>query len=396
MLTKADVDTSIEEMYEQVIDWRRYLHQHPELSFQEVKTSEFVYETLHSFGPLEITRPTKTSVMARLKGDKPGKTLALRADMDGLPIQEETGLPYSSKNAGVMHACAHDGHTAMLLGAAKILCSLKEEIEGEIVFLFQHAEEVPPGGAREMVEANVLEGVDNVFGLHLMTTIPFGKIGIKEGAITSYSDTFDITIKGIGGHASTPELTADSITAGAQIVSGLQHIISRSVAPLENAVVSVTRIHSGDAYNVIPAQMTIGGSVRALDGIVRDKVKRRIEEVVQGISAAHNVQGKVHYEYGYASVKNHTNMTNDVAKIIEERFPANTLEWIDPMLGGEDFAAFVQEKPGCYVMVGAGDADKGKDFPHHHPKFDINEEAMKHGLKLHVYSALSLTDNKEV
>jgi amidohydrolase len=382
----------IEEVIEDVVEWRRYLHKHPELSFQEYNTAQYVYDVLESFGSLELSRPTKTSVVARLKGSKPGKVIAIRADMDALPIQEATELSFASANDGVMHACGHDGHTSMLLGAAKILIEQKQSLSGEVVFIFQHAEELPPGGAKEMVAAGVLEGVDEVIGIHLMTTIPFGSIGIRKGAISSNSDIFEITVQGKGGHSSTPELTIDPLSTGAQIVTGLNHIISRSVAPLDSAVVSVTKFQAGgQALNVIPDRVEIGGSVRVFSQSTRELIKNRITDIAEGIAKSNGAVATVNYTYGYNSVVNDIGVTERVANMIEEHFPERSLDWIDPMLGGEDFSAFSDERPGCFVMIGAGNKEKGITYPHHHPKFDIDEAALKDGLKFHVFTALTLT-----
>lgn len=381
-----------EQVVEQVRHWRRYLHQHPELSFQEHQTAQYVYSVLEKMDAFELSRPTKTSVMARLKGAKPGKTVAMRADMDALPIQEQTGLPFASVNAGVMHACAHDGHTAMLLGAAKVLTDMRHELHGEIVLLFQHAEEVPPGGAQEMVAAGVLDGVDCVTGIHLMSTIPAGVIGIRTGALTSASDVFKITVQGKGGHASTPELTIDPLAAGAQMVTALNHIVSRSVAPLHSAVVSVTKFQGGgSALNVIPDTVSIGGSVRVLDGQTRELIKKRIHEIAEGIAKANGAEVAVDYTYGYNPVINDSKVTEKVRAVLKEHFTNQTLTELEPMMGGEDFSAFSDEKPGCFVMIGAGNKQKEMVYPHHHPKFDIDEDALKEGVKLHVLNALTLT-----
>ncbi|MBM4761756.1 amidohydrolase [Bacillus sp. B15-48] len=389
----SGITQEIDKVFHDVIEWRRYLHKHPELSFQEHNTADYVYSVLEGFGSFELSRPTKTSVLARLKGANPGKVIALRADMDALPIHEETGLPFASVNDGVMHACGHDAHTAMLLGAAKILKEHKDALSGEIVFIFQHAEELPPGGAREMVAAGVLDGVDQVLGIHLMTTLPYRTIGIRHGAISSASDIFEITVQGKGGHASTPELTTDPLAIGAQIVTGLNHIVSRSIAPLQSGVVSVTRFHGGGAaLNVIPDTVNIGGSVRTLNESVRELIKTRIREIAEGIAKAHGAEAKVEYTYGYNSVVNEKELTDKVACLIQEKFPDRNLEWIDPMLGGEDFSAFSDEKPGCFIMVGAKNDEKGIIYPHHHPKFDVDESAMKDGLKFHVLAALTLAN----
>ncbi|MBA4535620.1 amidohydrolase [Bacillus aquiflavi] len=385
------LEEQIEEVYESVIKWRRYLHQHPELSFQEVNTSQFIFDTLSNFENLELSRPTKTSVVARLKGTKPGKRVALRADIDALPIKEETGLPFASKNNGVMHACGHDGHTAMLLGAAKVLSESIDELSGEIIFIFQHAEEVPPGGAQELVKAGVVNGIDKIIGMHLMPAIPLGKIGITLGASTTASDLFDIIVQGKAGHASSPQDSIDSLAIGAQIVSSLHHIVSRDISPLESSVISVTRFHSGDAYNVIPGTATIGGSVRSFSEEVREKLRQRIEEVAQGVATAYGAKITFQYMYGYSAVVNDETVTKELLAVIKKQFPDNCIEFLPPMLGGEDFSAFSNEIPGCYIRLGAGNVDKGIIHPLHHPSFNIEELALKYGVKIYVNAALSLT-----
>lgn len=384
----------IEDVYQQVIEWRRYLHEHPELSFEEYDTSQYVYDVLESFGGFELSRPTKTSVVARLKGSKPGKVIALRADMDALPIKEETNLPFTSTNDDVMHACGHDGHTAMLLGAAKVIKDNQDYLSGEVVFIFQHAEELPPGGAQEMVAAGVLDGVDQVVGVHLFSTVPTGTINIRYGAVTAASDVFEMTVQGKGGHSSTPELTIDPLATGAQIVTGLNHIVSRSVAPLEAAVVSVTKFKAGgEALNVIPDTVEIGGSVRTLSAEIRELVKNRIIDVAEGIAKANGAEVRVNYMYGYGSVMNDKEVTDQVVGVLEQYLPENKIEWVEPILGGEDFSAFSDKVPGCFVIIGAKE-ENSIAYPHHHPKFDIDENALIDGLKFHVFTALTLPQHK--
>src|SRR5579875_820839 len=247
----ANLQSYVDEVKEDVIRWRRHLHQNPELSFEEKKTSQFVYETLQSFGGLELSRPTKTSVLARLIGTHPGPILALRADMDALPIVEENTFEFASNTPGKMHACGHDGHTAMLLGTAKILTKFKDFIHGEVRFIFQHAEELFPGGAQQMVDAGVMEGVESVIGIHLWSPIPVGKIAIRSGPFMAGPDTFYITIRGKGGHAAQPNLTVDPVVIAAQVVTNLQHIVSRNIDPLDPVVLSVTQFHEGTAHNII-------------------------------------------------------------------------------------------------------------------------------------------------
>lgn len=375
----------LESVREDVITWRRHLHQNPELSFQEEKTANFVYDLLTSFGHMELSRPTKTSVMARLIGSRPGKVIGLRADMDALAITEENDFPYASQVPGVMHACGHDGHTAMLLGAAKVLTSLRDRICGEVRFIFQHAEEVQPGGAREMVEAGVADGVDLMLGIHLMSHLPIGKIGLAYGPVTANSDRFDITIQGKGGHASTPQTSIDPVAIGAQVISSLQHIVSRQTDPLEKLVVSVTNFHGGTgAYNVIPDRAYLSGSVRSFAGEVRESAVSHLEQIVAGVTAAYGASYSFDYRYGYSSVFNDEAVTRSVEKLIEEEWGQDVIQYVPPMMGGEDFSAFSDAVPSCFVLVGAGNEEKGIVYPHHHPRFTVDEDALKDGVRLFV------------
>ncbi len=264
-------DAFVDAVKDEVVGWRRRLHENPEVSFEERETARFVHETLESFGGFELWRPTETSVVAHLAGAGPGRTVALRADIDALPVQEENDFEFASRNPGVMHACGHDGHTAMLLGVAKVLSSMREDISGEVRLVFQHAEELYPGGAGEMVEKGVMDGVDAVVGIHLWASLPVGKIGLAYGPMMGSPDTFRLTIKGSGGHAAMPYRTVDSIAVGAQVVTNLQHVVSRNVSPMDNAVLSVTRFVGGTTHNVIPGSVEMEGTVRTLDPEVREK-----------------------------------------------------------------------------------------------------------------------------
>ncbi|WP_066399581.1 amidohydrolase [Cytobacillus eiseniae] len=378
------------EMREKVIEWRRYFHKYPELSFQEEKTAQFVYETLQTFGNLEISRPTKTSVMARLVGQETGKVIALRADMDALPIEEENTFDYVSQNKGVMHACGHDGHTAMLLGAAKLLTKLKAHIQGEIRFLFQHAEELFPGGAQEMVKAGVLDGVDQVIGIHLCSPIEVGKIGICHGPATSGSDTFDLKILGKGGHSSEPHAAVDPIAIGAQVINNLQHIVSRNLDPLEKLVVSVTKFHSGTAHNVIPDTAILSGSVRSFHPDIRQQIPGLIERIVKGVTEAHHASFELDYHFGYSSVVNNDRVREIVEETIIDVWGEDTLRTLPALMSGEDFSAFSDQVPGCFIFVGAGNKEKGIIYPHHHPRFTIDEDALEIGVELFVQSSFKL------
>ncbi|BAH43126.1 peptidase M20D family protein [Brevibacillus brevis NBRC 100599] len=376
-----------DEVAEQVISWRRYLHQHPELSFEEEKTSQFIYETLESFGNLELSRPTKTSVVARLIGSQPGKVLGIRADIDALPIHEENDVPYASGKAGVMHACGHDGHTAMLLGAAKILSQYKDQIKGEVRFFFQHAEELPPGGAAEIVRAGAADGLDSIIGIHLASYMPVGKFGVLYGALTSSTDRFDIKIQGKGGHSSQPEASVDPIVIGAQVITGLQQIVSRNVSALDKVVISVTMLNAGTAYNIIPDSMTLTGSTRCFDAQIRQNIPMWIERIVKGITEAHGASYEFTFSHGYTSVVNDKQVTKLMEDTIRERWGEEEIIYIDPLMPGEDFSEYLKKAPGCFIQLGAGNPDKGFTYPHHHPRFDFDEDAMVRGVELFVRAA---------
>jgi amidohydrolase len=368
------------------------LHRNPELSFQEVETSRFVYETLESFGGLELSRPTPTSVVARLLGEEQGRTVALRADMDALPITEENDFEFASRNPGVMHACGHDGHTAMLLGVAKILAGMKERIRGEVRFLFQHAEEQPPGGAEEMVEAGVLDDVDAVIGIHLSSDLPVGKIGIGNGPRGAAADTFEILVHGRGGHAARPHKVIDTVAIAAQVVTNLQHVVSRGADPLDSVVLSVTRIAGGTTHNVIPGLVEMEGTVRALEEEAREKVAGTMERVIKGVTEAHGASYEFEYRRGYRPVVNDGGVTRVVEEIAREVFGEAAVEHTPPTMGSEDFSAFQKEVPGSFLSVGARNEERGMIYPHHHPRFAIDEDALENGVRMFVYATFGLLD----
>jgi amidohydrolase len=386
------LDALMEDVKEEVVWWRRHLHRNPELSFHEKETSQFVYETLRTFGNLELSRPTPTSVVARLVGAKPGRTLAIRADMDALPIEEENDFEFVSRNPGTMHACGHDGHTAMLLGTAKILSSMKDEIAGEVRFLFQHAEELFPGGAQELVDSGVMDGVDTVIGAHLWASLPVGKLGVAYGPMMGSPDTFWITIKGRGGHGAMPHQAVDSIAIGAQVVNNLQHLVSRNIDPIDNVVVSVTKFTGGTAHNVIPGCVEMLGTVRTLDPEVRKRVPELMERIVRGITEAHRASYEFEYQFGFRPVVNDEETTRALEDTVREVFGEEALEIVRPTLGGEDFSALQQKAPGTFFWVGAGNEEKGITYPHHHPRFTVDEDAFPYGMKLFVNAAFKLLD----
>ena len=287
-----------------VVAWRRHLHAHPELGFQEHETTRYVTQVLREMGGLEISHPTKTSVMARLRSPRPGRTIALRADMDALPVAEETRLPFASQVPGVMHACGHDGHTAILLGAARLLSARREDLGGEVRFIFQHSEELAPGGAQELVAAGVMEGVEMVAGEHLRSLLEVGQVALSSGPVQAAADEFRITIRGEGGHAAYPQLAVDSIAIGAEVVSALQHVVSRQTDPFDTLVLSVTMFHAGAAENVIPPTAEMVGTVRAFSDELRRQTESRMDQIIRGITQGYGADYSFQYQYGYQPVVN--------------------------------------------------------------------------------------------
>jgi amidohydrolase len=374
------------EVEPQVVEWRRHLHRHPEPSFEERETAAFVAETLASFGDaLTIERPTDNSVLARLDTGRPGRTVALRADIDALPIQEESGVDFASERPGAMHACGHDGHTAMLLGAARTLTERAGELPGgELRFIFQHAEETAPGGARELVEAGALDGVDLIYGCHLWTPLQFGKVAVHTGPFMAASDFFTLAVLGRGGHAGLPHDATDSVAIAAQVVTNLQHVVARRTDPLRSAVLTIATFHAGEAHNVIPERADLSGTVRTFDPALRERMPQLIEEIAGGVARAHGADIELDYTFGYRAVVNDA----QVADLVREVVPRDELTDIEPIMGGDDFSAYLAEVPGCYAFIGAGSEASGATYMHHHPRVRIDERALATGTRLHVGVAL--------
>ena len=370
----------VDDVMPQMISDRRHLHKHPELSFEEYQTTEFLCRELETAGIEDIRRPVKTGVVAVIHGAYPGKTVAIRADIDALPIQEKNELEFCSVNDGVMHACGHDGHAAMLLAAARIFEQHKDELHGSIVCIFQHAEEVPPGGAQELYEAGVMEGVDELYGLHLSSNFPTGTYGVRAGALTSATDRFDIRVIGKGGHSSMPEQSIDPIVTGAEIIVALQSILSRRVAAFEPAVLSVCQVNAGDAYNIIPGEMTLTGSTRTFSEEMRGKMEAMIEEIISGITKSAGASYEFKFERGYSSVINDKELTENVEQQLKKLWGEESILHINPIMPGEDFSALQKNCPACFVEIGTADEEKHTTFPHHNPNYRMDEEGLRYGL----------------
>ncbi|WP_078552632.1 M20 family metallopeptidase [Bacillus alkalicellulosilyticus] len=375
-MIEVAIDKRLDELFSEMVSIRRHLHQNPELSFQEVETPAYIAEYHRRLGNEVKTGVGGRGVVATLRGAQPGKTIALRADFDALPIQDEKTVDYKSKVDGVMHACGHDGHTATLLGLARALVENKADLEGTIVFIHQHAEEYAPGGAIEMINDGCLDGVDFVFGTHLWATEPLGKIQYRSGPIMAAADRFEIVVQGQGGHGAMPHLTKDAIVIGSQLVTNLQQLVSRRVDPLQSAVLSIGTFEAKNAFNVIADSAKLIGTVRTFDEDVRTLMENEIRRVVDGTCLAADVSATYSYYRGYPAVVNHEDETMTLASLAPSVPDVSDVEEMAPQMGGEDFAYYLQHVKGSFFFTGARNPELEIAYPHHHPKFDFDERAM--------------------
>lgn len=369
------------EITEDLRSWRRHMHAHPELGFEEHETAAFIRAHLQEWG-LPFNKVLDTGTVAYVRGEIPGPTLVLRADIDALAVQDEKDVDYASTVPGVMHACGHDGHTAIMLGLAKILAHRKYELRGEIRLLFQPAEEVVGGGAPGVIDAGALDGARAVVGLHLDAPTPIGTIGIADGTVMACDDRFEVTIHGAGGHVALPHESTDALMVAAGLVSELPTIIGKRVNPLEAAVVGVGSFHSGDAYNAIPGVARLTGSVRALSAPTRDLLEREVTRLAKGYAAAHNATAEVVYHRGAPPLINDSLALEFVRPAAEAAVGVDQVKPTPPDMGGEDFAFYGELLPTAYVYIGAGGSE---NVPHHHPKFDIDEDSLAIGLRFFQY-----------
>ncbi|MCB7319270.1 M20 metallopeptidase family protein [Lacrimispora sp. 210928-DFI.3.58] len=366
-----------EKIEEQIIGWYRHFHENPELGFHEKDTADTIADILSGFEGITVTRPCKTGVMGVLKGSFPGRTVAFRADIDALPIEEQADVPYRSKRPGVMHACGHDGHAAMLLGAAKLLSERKDILAGEVRFLFQPAEEVLPGGAADMVKGGVLEGVDLILGAHLDVLYPVNSFGLHGGALMASSSTFQIEIEGKGGHAAFPYQTVDTVYIAAKIIEAVQGVVTRNVSATDRAIVTITQLQGSSAPNIIPQKVVLGGTIRVLDKGCEEILKKRLKEVVEGCCATWGAVGRIEISTGTLVLENPAELVEKVKESIKKCRGAEIYE-DTPVLGGEDFSVYLQHVPGFYYKVGAR-PENGEVYPHHHACFHISLKALAKG-----------------
>ncbi|MHA2357324.1 MAG: amidohydrolase [Candidatus Heimdallarchaeaceae archaeon] len=360
-----------------IIDIRRQIHMYPETKYEEEKTASLIEEELHKIG-YQTIRTAGTGVIAVLEGNEEGKSIGLRADTDALDVTEANELPYKSQIHGKMHACGHDAHVAMLLGAAKIIYKYKEHLKGKVKLIFQPAEE-GGGGAKKIVEEGHIEDIDEIFGIHVWRELPSGVLGTREGAFLASSDQFIITITGKGGHAASPEQTFDPTAVLADIYNAIQKIVSREINPLENAVISVPVIKGSDAHNVIPTTATMEGTFRTFNTEVRELIIKRIREVVEGYSHAWRCEGKVEFEIDgifYPPTVNHHQSVENAIKILK---PLDKVVEVSKTMGGEDFAFYLLKTKGAFIALGLYNEEKGIIHPHHHPNFNVDEEVLWKG-----------------
>lgn len=372
------------------VEWRHHIHENPELSFEEYKTSNYVADLLASFGHIEILRPTKTSVVGILRGGKPGKTVGFRADMDALPVQEETGFSFASKTPGVSHACGHDMHTAMLLGTAKVLASMQKELPGTVYFIFQPGEEKSPGGALPIIKSGVLKGVDAIFGAHVMPNEPAGSIGIlPAGAASSSSDGFFLTIQGKGSHGSMPQLGVDPIVTGSEIVMVLQTVVSRNATPGDMAVITVGKFQSGNAPNVIPDKAVLGASIRSVTPETRKLLEERTRSVIDHVCKANGAQYKLDYVLGYPSIQNNAALRELAKKAAVEAVGEKNVFDSPRIPASEDFSYYAQVAPTYFMTIGSGDGPAN-----HNPGFKADDRAILNGIKAEVRIILDYLNSK--
>jgi amidohydrolase len=377
------VRPAIRALQPDLVSWRRQIHQRPELGFQEALTAELIHQKLSEWGIFHQTGVAKTGVVAVIEGRRSGKTLAVRADMDALPIQEENEVPYRSQKDGSMHACGHDGHTAIALGFAAYLAKHRD-FAGTVKIIFQPAEE-GPGGAQPMIEAGVLQNpdVDAIIGLHLWNYLPMGTVGVRAGALMAAVECFRCTIFGKGGHGAIPQTTIDSVLVSAQIVTLLQSIVARNVDPLDSAVVTVGELHAGTAANVIADTARMQGTVRYFDPKYQGFFQQRVEAVIRGVCDSHGAKYDLDYWQLYPPVVNDAaiaDLVRSVAEAVVET-PAGVVPQCQTM-GGEDMSFFLQAVPGCYFFLGSANAIRNFTYPHHHPRFDFDETVLQVGVEM--------------
>ncbi|MFC5713888.1 M20 family metallopeptidase [Thalassorhabdus alkalitolerans] len=384
------------EIEETLIEYRRYFHENPELSQEEEHTSKTIQKFLDEHDIPYETGFATHGILAIIEGEKEGKTIALRGDMDALPIDEKTGLPYASKKEGVMHACGHDAHTAMLMGVALILKKKQDKLPGKVLLVFQPAEELSPiGGAEDMMKDGVFSKhkPDAIFAQHAQPELEVGEVGVLSGPVQANSDRFKITIKGEGGHASKPHQGKDAIVVAGQVISDLQTIISRSVDPLESAVLTLGEIHGGKRYNVLPGEVTIEGTLRTYKDDVKETARSRMEDILSGLEEAMGVTIQLEYLDGYPAVVNSKEWEETLRSSVEKIVGQKSMPEVQPSLGGEDFGRFLEEYPGFFYWIGTAIPGRERQKPLHDEEFEFNEDTLVPGTEIMAQLAVDALEN---
>lgn len=374
-----------------IIDMRRHFHMYPELSMKEFDTSKKIKEELTKMN-IPYTSVAETGVMATIEGEKPGKVVALRADMDALELEEKNEVPYKSKNNGIMHGCGHDGHIAMLLGAAKILSEMKSEIKGKVKLLFQPAEETAQG-AKKMIQDGVLDDVDAIFGAHLWSELPVGKISVQSGSRMAAVDFFKILVQGKGGHGSMPHQGVDSVVAASSIVMNLQSIVSRELSPMDSAVVTVGKLEAGSRFNVLAQEGALYGTTRYFNPDIKERLPKIIERIAKKTAESFRAKASLEYKYLTPPLINNPRCSEIARGAVEKILGEDGIGNLPKMTGGEDFAFFMEKVPGVMAMIGTRNKEKDTCWPQHHPNYDIDENALISGAAVYAQFALDFLNN---
>ncbi len=387
MPLEQQINALAEKVYPRVVELRRRIHAHPELAFEEHETAALVAETLHSAGVEVKTGVAKTGVVGVLRGNGK-KVVALRSDMDALPILEATGLPFASMNTGKMHACGHDAHTAIGLGAAMVLAELKDELKGEVRFLFQPSEEKNPGGAPFMIDAGALDGVDEVYGLHVIAQHDAGTVGFCPGEMMASADEIYITIKGKSGHGARPHFAIDPIVTTSQVILALQTLISRNLDPFSQGVITIGSIHGGFAPNIIPEEVKLIGTLRSMTKEWREYAHKRIEEILRGICESAGAHFDLLIDKGYPVLRNDPACTAFAEESARELFGSDHVFKAERLMGAEDFAYYLEKVPGTFYRLGIRNLNEGITADIHNDHFTIDESALKTGVAMQAYLAI--------
>lgn len=385
-----DIRQLVQDNKEYITEIRRYFHMHPELSYQEHETTKKITEELESMGiPYEIPEEEpKTGVIAWIEGKKPGRVVGLRADIDALNVTEQTDVEYKSKNEGKMHACGHDAHTAMLLGAAKILSFVKDEIEGKIYLIFQPAEELGTGAKYMMRQGNWYEEIENIYGAHIWSVLEAGKISVEAGERMAAADMFKIKIKGKSGHGSMPNETVDAVVVGSAVVQAIQQLVSRNYSPLDSVTVTIGSFHSGNRFNIIAGEAEMEGTNRYFSQEIASRIENDMRRVIKGVCDAYGADYELDYTYILGATTNDEESSKIAEMAVEKVAGSEALQKMVKTTGGEDFSYYLKDKPGCFGFIGARNEAIGACYPHHNEKFNVDEEVLANGAGVYAQYAL--------